>query len=294
MSIYAAFKPTQIADQQMCALESGSSEEYTKFSAPLEQAFKDIADWANLTVGGRCVGQWGEFILIEIPIDKTVEVSQFIKKFEYTSKVNFSIGIGITTFEAYKAMCVSEHYDGDRIVMYHEGIENDLLEKAGPADSLHSSHDIDLPNLELDDEEKHSEHSEQNQAKEATVKQKIIQTLMMVKEKAPMIAKLKEIDPSAFKAVKSLVDAMIQMATSNEVHKNENQMDESSSESSEGSQDLEKEEPVGRSKKGKVKSATKDLVSGAVTGTHWHQVNAGAVLGPNANHAVSATKPNSD
>ncbi len=217
MLAYIFIKPIgYLADFEM-ALRSDSPEELTKFSAPLEQAFQDLRDWP-LNVGmGKCLSSFGAELCMEIPMDKVPDLTQFLKKFEYTAKMVFAVGVGISTSEAYMAMLQSEQENGQRVVLFSSDVEagGADLEKA-EGNTMHS--DI-ASNLGLDDDAPDDEAAKlqpqgdpKAKKQEQSAKQKIIETLLMVKEHAPIIAQLKELNPKAFEAVKKVIDAMITMA----------------------------------------------------------------------------------
>jgi hypothetical protein len=201
-NIYAYFTPQDHELTMDSALMSETPEEsLSKWSAPLEKAFNDISLYANYQLGGQCIAQFGTSICIRVPLDKITDLTQFVVKFENTSKVSFAVGMGLNPLEAYKAMLMAQANGADRIYLFSE--ETDTLNKT-------EGFGLELPNFQLDEEE--VEVSEEPKEK-ATAKQKIVETLLLLKQKGPIIQQLKEIDSGAYQAVKKLVDALILMAT---------------------------------------------------------------------------------
>jgi hypothetical protein len=137
------------------ALIGDDPEELLRYSAPLERAFAEIKEWTNTEGCGRVLSAFGNQIVIQIPAEKILKLTEFAHKYEYTAKTQLAIGIGINPSEAFKAMGQSELEGGHRVVLYSseldtEGygdpIENDEdLSKAG--------YDISFPNLHKEDME---------------------------------------------------------------------------------------------------------------------------------------------
>ncbi len=281
MLAYVFLKPLDAEGQFGQALHSAAPEELVKWSAPLEQAFTDLKNWAMNEGAGRALSVFGNQISMEMPMDKITDLTTFLKKFEYTAKTKFSVGIGVTTSEAYSAMCQSEAEGATRIVLFTQDLEQDnQLAKVEGETSLHP----DLTaNLGLGEEEEGDNEAPsmdpqgkgdpKEQKEEQSAKQKIIETLMMLKEHAPTIAQLKELNPKAFEAVKKVVDAMIMMAQKDLA--------------------LTKSDALGKVKDGKIKIQARDMATRKVTGEHWHSVPGGMALGPTG-HPVSSHEPNKE
>lgn len=322
MIAYVFFKPINVSQDYESALMSDSPDELTRFSAPLEQAFKDIKQWTELEGMGRVLCSFGFEISIQVPITKLDELSKFIQKFEDTTHKTFAIGVGMCPTEAYKAMCVSENECGERVVLYSKEMEENgqLIEKAWDfGQEYGDKFTIDLPGLDLDKEEEPDtgqyaedapaeqpsaqgeEAPQPEQAQEAPTddqpeekesgKQKIVKALMMIKQNSDAIAQLKSIKPEAFQAVKQIVDAMILMAQG-DMSKSEKTEDseETSEESSSESSKLKKEEPVGKIKNHRIKVEARDELTREKTGEHWHKVSDGMIMGATG-HPVSPNKP---
>ncbi len=279
MLAYIFLKPLDSDQLFGQALHSGLPEELVKYSAPLEQAMTDLKNWATNEGSGRALSVFGGSISMEIPMDKVTDLTSFLKKFEYTAKTKFSVGIGVTTSEAHMAMCQSEAEGATRVVLYSGDLEQDnQLEKAEEQD-LHSDLTSNLGLDEGADDEApkmdpQGKGDPKEQKEEQSAKQKIIETLMMLKEHAPTIAQLKELNPKAFEAVKKVVDAMIMMA----------QKDLALSKT---------DDAIGKIKDGKIKIQARDMATRKVTGEHWHQIKDGVALGPTG-HPVSAQEPNKE
>lgn len=210
MLIYVFIKPCLAkAGFDGAILAENSAEELVKYSAPLERAFLDLRDWSVLS-GGKTLSSFGEQICLELPTDKITEVSAFMKKFEYTTKCIFAVGIGLNPLEAYKAMISSEDQCGEKIVLYSEDLETERMEKA---ELIKMDYNVEFPGLGLDKEEpEQAQPQKVNDNSGDSSKKKLIQTLMLVRAKAPIIAQLKQIDPKAYAAVKQLVDALIMLS----------------------------------------------------------------------------------
>ncbi len=286
MLAYVFLKPLDFENQFSNALHTDLPEELVKFSAPLEQAFVDLKNWATNEGAGRALSVFGGQISMEMPMDKISDLTTFLKRFEYTAKVRFAVGVGVTTSEAYAAMCQSEGEGAVRVVLYNESLEEpSQLVKAEEEADMHP----DLTaNLGLNDEPEGDDAAPKMdpqgkgdpkvKKEEQSAKIKIIETLQMLKEHAPTIAQLKELNPKAFEAVKRVVDAMIQMAQKD---------------LAKGDGELAKVDPIGKIKDGKIKVQERDLATRKITGAHTHQVLAGMALSPSG-HPNSAHEPNKD
>ena len=105
---------------------------------------------------------------------------------------------------------------------------------------------IDLPNIRTDEKEGDKE------APKANVKKKVVEVLMLLKQKADVIAQLKQVDPQAFQAIMKVVQALTEIAQQG-LMKNEPMKEFVAEESSEGSQEFfeqsesEPKEPVAKS-----------------------------------------------
>lgn len=298
MNTYVFLKPTCINVDFCNALESELPEELTKFSAPLEKAFEEIKNWTQNVAQGKVLSSFGNQVAIEIPMDKITDLSDFIKKFEYTMKACLAIGVGLTTREAYEAMCESEACGGEKVVLYSADVERDNEQAELVKDE--GQYGFSLPGLELDeqdmaqDPQQQQEQMQPQEPKESpSVKQKIMEALMMVKQHSGDIAKLKEINPQAYEAIKKVIDGMIGMA-SGKVNKSEvAQVEEEMSEAPEGTEDLEKVnegEPVGWVKNHRVKVESRDEITRRKDGEHTHRVSAGMAMGATG-HPVSPLFP---
>jgi hypothetical protein len=341
MLSYAFLKPTGVMNVFESALMSDSPDELVKFSAPFEKAFQEIKTWAENQGMGRTLSTFGYQICIEIQMERVPELSEFIQRYEFTSKTTFAIGVGLTPLEAFRAMQESEYQGGDRIVLYSEDIEGtpdiddreltkaegyalDLsfpslgLEKDDPA--MTSAIDTQNmqpspvaqqdPNQPVQDEppsqaapaasppaEGQPAASQgqpgdgQEAPKKGMTKQKIVETLLMMKQYAPDILRLKEINPKAFEAVKKMVDAIVAIAQG-QMKKTEDKVEEESSVPPEESADLNKDQPapVGHVEDGRMKVMARDEMTRKVTGTHYHRLTHGMIMG-NTGHAASPDKP---
>lgn len=151
----------------------------------------------------------------------------------------------------------------------------------------------------------------------------IVQSLMAIKQQAPVLEQLKESNPDAFEAVKNVVQAMIQLAQGvtqeggeeeggegesvQKSEESEKSLDEVSGEESSVVEEMVQggdvtikaeypaakphiEHPVGAMKEGKVKVEHRDPATGAAQGTGWNSVRSGQVLSEDG-HAVSSRNP---
>jgi hypothetical protein len=211
--IYAFITPCDLTVSFENSLLSPNPEELVKFSAPLEKAFTEIKDWANLN-GGMCLSAFGNQICIRMPITKASEIASFMQKYEFTSKVCFAVGVGTNPFEAYKAMLSSEEQSGAKIVFYSDDLEQESVEDELEKNLSENQYGFELPNFNLEKDEA-PEEQQKPQTKDANVstKQKVIEALMLIKQKAPVISQLKQVDPQAYEAIKKLVDAMVRLAS---------------------------------------------------------------------------------
>lgn len=218
MLAYAFLKPVDINWMFTEAIQSELPEELSKFSAPLEKAFEEIRFWTTTTGMGSVLSSFGNQIAVCIPMDKVPLLSEFLRKYEYTAKTKLAVGVGNTTREAYQALCVSEACNGDKVVLFSE----DLDGQGDQDDYLSKSEDlykIDIPGLNLDQEgPSDSKEAPPGVAKEnKNTKQKVVETLLLLKQHSHDISQLKQINPQAFAAVKKIIDVMISLASSGQV-----------------------------------------------------------------------------
>jgi hypothetical protein len=220
MLIIVAIKPVQIDVDMAVALQSNDPENLLKTTAPLVRAFEELDEW-TINNGGRTLCRWGEFFCLAISADQVDKFAQFNKRWEMTSKLCFAVGIGGTPMEAFYAMEASEAKGGESIVLYSDDLETTMSSESEPIMSkAETMYGFDFPNLGLDEpnaaEPNQPQQQPQQQAPEDSMKQKVVQALMQIKQVAPLIAQLKDTSPEAYGAVKSLVDAMLEMAKGTE------------------------------------------------------------------------------
>src|SRR6266851_1063150 len=222
------------------AISQDNAGELRSVSQPLEQAFCDLKNWAGQVTGNVVLG-FGNVLGLEIPIDRVSEVSDVVDKYKRTSGVDFWVGVATTPLEAQKALDKAgpEH----KLVVYSDddsesSFEWDEVEKAEVGEPKYN---LDFPNLELEgDPQKptmisskmpnqvsykdrpaqgelhHLEHGQVKAKQDIKMpippRQKIIEALMQIKQHAPNIARLKELNPKSYDAIKKLIDAMILLA----------------------------------------------------------------------------------
>lgn len=211
MKTYICVKPADVEMDLENALLAEDVEDLVRYSGPLERAFREIKDWA-INNSGRVLSSFGDQIFIEMGIDKMPEISNYFRDYESTNKIPFCIGIGMRPLEAYKAMEDASMTIGGNIVLYNEDIENSFDDMDEFSKAEGDGHGIDFPGLELEKDFQDTPQQEKRAANAPTNKDKIIETLMLVKQNANNIARLKEINPKAYEAVKKVIDSMILMA----------------------------------------------------------------------------------
>jgi len=221
MMIFIIIKPIQVDEIIATALQSNDPDDLLKATAPLDRMFEDLNDW-SLNNGGRVLCRFGEFFCLTISADKVDEFSQFNKHWEYVAKTPSAVGIGGTPMEAFFAMEASEAKNGESIVLYSDdleyGIESDIPE--ANLSKSDDTFDLSFPNIVMDEKDPSQEPQEGQGGQQAqgkpdekdSVKQKVVQALMMVKQNAQIIGQLKDTNPDAYGAIQQLVEAMLQMA----------------------------------------------------------------------------------
>jgi hypothetical protein len=219
MLIHVMIKPCEVDVLMAVALQSNDPENLLKATSPLIRMFDDLNEW-TVNNGGRVLCKFGEFFALAISADVVDKFSQFIKKYEYTSKTSTAIGIGGTPMEAFYAMEASEAKGGESIVLYSDDLESTMSSESEPILSkAETMYGFDVPNLGLDEPnaaEPNQPQQPQQQPQQDSMKQKVVQALMQVKQTAPMIAQLKDTSPEAYGAIKALVDAILEMAKGTE------------------------------------------------------------------------------
>ena len=218
MNIFAFLEPKMLDQTLLKSILGGNADALRAFSMSMEKAYLDFKSWAaNIAMGNVVLG-FGTKLCIEIPIDKVNELNIYTKKYEETTNLDFCIGVGMTPIEAYKARLFSLDSE-EQLVMYSDEIEDALSEESmDKAESEAQNYSLTLPGLNLEDDDKKQELKSKDQVKSPiketkSPKQKVIETLMQVKQLAPEIAKLKDSSPQAFQAIKSVVDSLILLAS---------------------------------------------------------------------------------
>lgn len=281
MLIFVMLKPCKLDELYATALQSNEGENLLKVSSPLVRAFEDLREWTGLN-GGRVLNEFGEFFCLTIAADKVDDFAQFSKKWEMTTKVCMAVGIGGTPLEAFMAMEASESKNGESIVLYSDDLENGMDEEATDF-GLSKAEDpfgFSFPNLNLDEHDPAQGQEVQPKQQDESVKQKVVQALMLVKQNAALIGQLKDTNPDAYQAVKGLVDAMLDMAQGGEPEQPPAQKSEDAL-------------PIGSVKDGRIKVEDKDPYTGQPKGNpHWHRVLGGMTRGIDG-HPVGDNHPNS-
>lgn len=254
MKTYICVKPADIEMNFENSLLAEEVEELVKFSAPLERAFREIKEWATNN-SGRVLSSFGEQIIIEMGVDKMPEISNYFRDYESTNKIPFSIGIGMRPLEAYKAMQDASTTIGGDIVLYSDDVENSFEDMDEFSKAEGDSHSFDFPGLELEKDFQDTPQQEKRTENAPSNKDRIIETLMFIKQNANSIAQLKESNPKAYDAIKKVVDSMILMAQGQ--HKEEQvQKSESDSQLELG---IKSELARGKNKEEAIKSASENL-----------------------------------
>lgn len=214
MLIFVAIKPVMIDVTLASALQGDNAEELLKATAPLVRAFTELEEWAVNEGGGRVLCKWGEFFVMEVPVDRIDKFAQFNKRWEMTSKLNFAVGIGGTPMEAFYAMEASEGKGGESIVLFSDDLEATMEDASPVLSKTDDVMDFSFPNLNLDEvepQQPQQQQAPQPQGQDA-LKAKVVQTLMQLKQVAPLIGQMKDANPDVYVAIKSLIDSMLEMA----------------------------------------------------------------------------------
>jgi hypothetical protein len=266
MNLFVMIKPVKLDELYATALQSNEGENLLKVSAPLVRMFQDLRDWSDNN-GARVLNEFGEFFCLTIAADKVDEFAQFNKKWEMTAKTRSAVGIGGTPLEAFMAMESSESRNGESIVLYSDDLEDGMDEGVIDLGLSKAEDPFSFPNLNLDEQEPQEQQS-QPKPQEDSVKQKVVQALMLVKQNAALIGQLRETNPDAYQAIKGLVDAMLDMAKQGQPEQQQQ------------AQKSEDSLPIGTVKDGRIKVEDKDPYTGQPKGNpHWHRVLAGMVRG---------------
>lgn len=300
MNLFVIFSPLNFTEQYEAALAEGTPEALMKFNAPYGRSAQEISDWTKTIAQGQVLTSFGENIAIQISTDMVSQLSQFIEKWEFTAGTLFGIGLGLTPEEAFKASIISkDHYGAQKMVMYTPDVEQ-MFEREFEGEMMKSekpNQGLNFPGLSLD-EEKLPQKGEVVD-KTSQIKSKLLETLTRLKDKAPAVAQIKDVDPEAYKSIVGLVQILVDLAQNLnkteiqvfEVEESSSSSDEflETSHSHELQKDIELNHPVGWVEKGKIKVQAKDRVTREDIGTHWHQGKAGLIMG-DTGHPVSAYK----
>lgn len=207
MAIYVIIKPLDSLHNFEQVLMTNVEMEVKMYSTPIQQFTNEMTKWAENSGKGRVFTNiYSVFgIALEDPA-LIADLKQQIQKWRGTFPL--SVGVSPNIFEAYKAMVFAEKHTLDSIVFYDENVEkffDDEFEKNlfKAENGQSQEHEIDFPNLDLDQEGDDS----QKKASGAS-KKKILDVLTELKEKAPVLAQLRQLDPGALKAINKLVETL--------------------------------------------------------------------------------------
>ena len=273
MDIFCFLKTTNEVDPIEAALVADSPEEMQRSSMALESAFNEIKKWTTEAAHGAIVSSFGRELCIKIPMELLEELDIKINKFD---PIKISAGIGHTPKEAFEALKMAIDKYSKMVLFKAEG---------------------DAPaQLSQPTQPQAPTGAPQEANPKKSTKQKIIETLLMVKQHSQDILKLKEINPKAYDAIKKIIDAMLSMAKDPSFQKTEEKVEQEMSEPAETSKaedamemTLGKKDVIGTIKNGRMKVQERDEATRAVKGTHWHRLLDGMAMGPNG-HAVSPDK----
>jgi hypothetical protein len=210
LNVFVCFKPVGADYLYAQALMAESPQELLKISAPLMRAFEDLRNWTTDEMGGTVFNQWGQFFVSQIPADKVDEVTKFLTRWVYTTKTQFSVGIGNTPMECYLAMEASEKEMGQRVVIYSGDLESSMHDNPIEASITKSEHDLDFPGLDLQMDE--NEPTKTEAKPQDDLKGKTLEVLQQLKQQSATIGQLKETAPEAYAAVKGLIDVFLKIA----------------------------------------------------------------------------------
>jgi hypothetical protein len=214
MLLYLILKPVGVDIELAGALQSEDPEDLLKATAPLVRAFCELDEWV-VNNGGRTLCKWGEFFCLCISADVIDKFSEFSKRWEYTTKLCFAIGAGATPMEAFYAMSASEAKGGEAIVLYSSDLEATMgdMSKSELRKDGDEPFGFSFPNLNLDEPDPSQQpQSQPEPQQDDSLKQKVVQALMQVKQSAQAISSLKDSNPDAYSAVTALIEAMLELA----------------------------------------------------------------------------------
>lgn len=209
MAIYVFIKPVNSTDDFQHVLMTNNEGAIRDYSAPISNFIAEMSKWVVATRKGRVItnvnGVFG------VVLDDPMLISDIKAQLDkWRVSVPLCVGVSAEIFDAYKAMVYSEANVSDSMVFYDAEVEKafndhfeDELFKAEDQKPAANNYEFDLPQLELD-----KEKGEEEKKASGASKKKILDILMELKEKAPVIAQLKQLDPSAFKAISKLVEAL--------------------------------------------------------------------------------------
>lgn len=209
MAIYILSRPLRNDEELEHTLLSNSEQEVSVYVAPRKQFLEELCKWVHQTGKGRVFLQING--LLGIALDDASHIVDLKQQFsKWASTIPVAIGVAPKIFDAYRAMRYGEHHNLDTMVFYDDSIEDfyddkfeEDLFKSETDSSTPNPYDIDFAGLELDKED-----NEEDKKAASSSKKKILDVLMELKQKAPVLAKLKEIDPDALKSIHKLVEAL--------------------------------------------------------------------------------------
>jgi hypothetical protein len=178
--------------------------------------FKDeLQKWCEITQKGQYLCDFEDTIGLILNDDlQIVEIKQILEKWDSVFG-QLAVGVGTTKLCAYKAMCCAVHCSTHGLSFYSPEMDEKLAslskaegEQPAPQDQFH----LDLPEFNVPEKK-------DEQKDTSALKNKILQTLQLMKEKSQVISQLKQTDPQAFAAVMKVVETLTVLAQNGLVKK---------------------------------------------------------------------------
>lgn len=202
--LYFFLKPILSVDKFERQLEAADGD-VRVFCQPVTQFKQEILKWAEFTQKGEFLCDFQDVLGLILKDElQILDLKLILEK--WNSSFDFlGVGVGTCKLDAYKALCCSIQCGSGGINFYSPEMDEKLgLNKNDEQPQAQSQFELDLPEFEPQKEDK--------KEKLPPLKNKILETLQLMKEKAPVIAQLKQADPQAFAAVMKIVETLTAIA----------------------------------------------------------------------------------
>lgn len=129
MKVYVTIKSDR-ADQEIArASQENDEARIRRLSHDFDRVARAIRDWATL-VRGEIIGETGGVVRLKLPPNVIPDLSREISRYEDSTDIPASAGIGMSLTDADKALAVAQKRGGNRVVMWDDQMQEELSGKS--------------------------------------------------------------------------------------------------------------------------------------------------------------------